>query len=454
MTSGDPEASHIAAALRAFQAGEDRLAVSHARRYLALAPDEPNGLHLLGLIRFRLGDPAGSAQAIAAALAGAPPVAIAWTNLAIALNALANPGAAAVARRALALEPAMPDAWLALAGALDHAADFVGVAAAYRCTITLDPDRYGALVNLALIDEAVAGDLLGRAIRVAPQRPAAWRNLADREADSRSAATLLRRALSLAPADPGHWTSYGACLARGGAKTGARAAFRMALSLDPAAADARHLLDGLNGATPPAPPSGYVAGLFDSAAGRYDALMQGPLSYRTPLALRRLLDGTVPDASIDLGVDLGAGTGLMGRALTGRVARLHGVDLSAAMLRVAAATGLYDQLHQGDAEHYLRGLSEPPDLIVAADILPYIGDLGPLLMAVARFPDVLFLGSAERAEEPGWSLATSGRYQHHPAEIMRLLESAGLECLATVETALREEAGVPVPGLLFLARAD
>ena len=64
-------------------------------------------------------------------------------------------------------------------------------------------------------------------------------------------------------------------------------------------------------------------------------------------------------------------------------AHLIGVDLSSAMLDAARARGIYDELAESDATSFLSGFNDTADLIAAADVLIYVGGLGPLFAQVS-----------------------------------------------------------------------
>ena len=93
--------------------------------------------------------------------------------------------------------------------------------------------------------------------------------------------------------------------------------------------------------------------------------------------------------------DLGCGTGLMGPLLRPHVSgRLEGVDLSQGMVDKARAKGCYDHLAVEELVAYLDGSAGQEgvqcggsggyDLLVAADVFVYIGDLGPVFASGAR----------------------------------------------------------------------
>src|SRR5207248_233908 len=82
----------------------------------------------------------------------------------------------------------------------------------------------------------------------------------------------------------------------------------------------------------------------------------------------------VADASLDV-LDLGCGTGLCGALLRRWARTLVGVDLSPGMLEKARERGCYDRLEQGDLVAVMRTMpARSFDLIVATDVLIYIGD--------------------------------------------------------------------------------
>ncbi|GFH08640.1 TPR_REGION domain-containing protein, partial [Haematococcus lacustris] len=109
-------------------------------------------------------------------------------------------------------------------------------------------------------------------------------------------------------------------------------------------------------------------------------------------------------------VDLGCGTGLMGDLVRPLVAPggLEGVDLSAGMVAKASQRGCYDQLAGPQQRR------QPYDLLLAADVFVYIGDLAPVLQAAASSaaPRALLAMSTETEPPPGshsLEVATSAR---------------------------------------------
>ncbi len=102
-------------------------------------------------------------------------------------------------------------------------------------------------------------------------------------------------------------------------------------------------------------------------------------------------------------LDLGCGTGLAVQHLATFGGPVTGVDLSARMLAEAAKRGLYRALVKAEALAYLHEQPARHDLVFAADVLTYSGDLEPLFAAVARTLQAggIFAANFETAEDAG-----------------------------------------------------
>jgi predicted TPR repeat methyltransferase len=201
-------------------------------------------------------------------------------------------------------------------------------------------------------------------------------------------------------------------------------------------------------------PAAYVEALFDDYAPRFDAALVEKLAYRTPALLAQALLRRAGGRRFARAIDLGCGTGLMGEVLRSRVDDLTGIDLSAQMVAVAGKKGIYDRLAAGDALAFLA--AEPAgsaDLIVAADVLPYVGNVRPLFAAAARVlaPVGVLALSAERADGNEIVLGPALRYRHPAAVLRQAAEATGLAVAAIGPAVLRKEAGRPVDGLIVVA---
>jgi len=220
-----------------------------------------------------------------------------------------------------------------------------------------------------------------------------------------------------------------------------------------------HLAASFGQAQPERAADAYVAHLFDGYATGFEASLLG-LGYRVPglmlRALEELRPGLSPAQPIGDVLDLGCGTGLVGVVLHDVLqGRLVGVDLSAGMLRAAAAKGIYTELRQTGLDAALAADGTRYDAIIAADVFCYFGAIAPSLSLIAPRlgADGLCLFTLEEHAGPQpWLLAGSGRYRHSEAGLRAALAEAGLEPVILRREALRLEQDAPVPGFLVAAR--
>ena len=136
-------------------------------------------------------------------------------------------------------------------------------------------------------------------------------------------------------------------------------------------------------AMPAASPVQYVRDLFDKYARRFDDQLVSQLNYRVPELLAAQLQPLVEATGLGV-LDLGCGTGLCRPWLKPWAGSLTGLDVSAKMLEEAARKGVYDRLVAGEINAYLQTCSACFDLIVAAAVFIYIGDLSGVFAGVCR----------------------------------------------------------------------
>jgi predicted TPR repeat methyltransferase len=295
-------------------------------------------------------------------------------------------------------------------------------------------------------DPLASGDLIA-------ERRFTYAKAAAKEGDWSAAAELFEQALELAPHWAAAWFALGEAREKLGDFEAAAQAFRETLVADPADAQgamARLALIG-RGDAPGALPQAYVARLFDDYAPRFDKHLTDNLGYRAPALIAEALGAVASDRRFVSALDLGCGTGLMGEVLRGRVDRLAGVDLSAAMIAKARDLGIYDRLVVGDAVAMLgREVPGSADLIVAADAIVYVGDLAPLFAAVTRVlaSDALFAFSVETCEGDGFKLEPTMRFAHSRSYVETKAWEVGLQPLLIRSASTRREAGVDAPGLI------
>ena len=197
---------------------------------------------------------------------------------------------------------------------------------------------------------------------------------------------------------------------------------------------------------PATAPKRYVEPLFDGYADRYDEHMVKVLKYQAHAVLGAGLAGK----HFGLALDLGCGTGLCGPLLKPLVDRLDGVDLSANMIEKARTLGTYARLTQMDMAEYLRTAEPRYDLIVAADVFIYIGDLMPVFSGAQRAlnENGAFCFSVEIADDDrDFELLPSSRYAHSPRYIRELAGRYGFDLTNTLAHPIREDQRQPILGL-------
>ena len=276
------------------------------------------------------------------------------------------------------------------------------------------------------------------------------------DGDAIAAADLFEQAAEIAPRWAAAWFGLGEARERLGENEAAADAFRRAAACD--AQDelgAALRLARLSGASPAAPPAGYVRGLFDQYAGRFDEHLRRDLAYRGPELLLEAIAGARAArggcAHFGRVLDLGCGTGLMARALAPHFESIHGVDLSPRMVEMARASGFYDHAEAGDLQTFLEAQDAgSADLIVAADVFVYLGDLAPVFRAAAPAlgADGLFAFTVQRGAGADYALGADLRYFHDEAYLRRLARENGLAVAELREASTRKDAGVDVPGLV------
>ncbi|WEF32622.1 tetratricopeptide repeat protein [Pseudoduganella chitinolytica] len=462
---------------------------------LAREPANFDALHLSGVVARQRQAPQLALDLIAQALAIDDSRAIAHCNLGAVLQDLGREHEALASyERALALQPDYPMALcnrgnaLRRLGRLDEALDSYGRALAltprypeafcnralalqaldrhadalddFGAALTERPAYaealHGAGVSLAALEQMDdALEAFDRALRAQPDYADAWCSrgtLLLRSHEPQAALDSYHAALALRPGSARARLGCANALRALGRRDEAVAAYEAAAACGADAGTVAYLLASLGAApAPQASPAGYVAALFDQYAGRFDRHLVDVLRYRTPALLADVLARQL-DGRRDLAIlDLGCGTGLCGPLLRPLARHLAGVDLSAGMLAQARELGVYDTLACAELTAYLAHESAHWDVLAAADVLVYIGDLDPVLAAArqALRAGDLFVLSVEALEGEGYALRASGRYAHAAGYVASVAARHGFAVREQVACTLREDSGEPVAGLVF-----
>lgn len=264
------------------------------------------------------------------------------------------------------------------------------------------------------------------------------------------AVASLENAVRQDPADVEAYRALGRILRCAGRPDEAATWYRRCLEIAPTDAVATMGLAALGqGPVPERLPNDVVLYVFDRNAESYEANMRG-LGYSTPEVLLGLLraEGGAEDGSRDV-LDLGCGSGWCGPLFRPFARRLVGVDLSPRMLAIAAGKHVYDELIQAEILEYLARAAGGIDVVIAANVLIYFGDLASLAEGVARVlrPGGHFLFDVEKGVGPVPGFHVGGRYTHSLAVLESALLPRGFTFRRVHETVMRTELGAPVAGL-------
>jgi predicted TPR repeat methyltransferase len=358
-----------------------------------------------------------------------------------------------------------------------------------RTAVAKDPSyasayHYLAMAHRAKEEPKEVRKCLLKALEIDPERAASWRALGELDIESGQpgqAVGSFRRAVRTDPSDGIAYRALGEALHAAGREGEARQANRMserigrgAFSPEPQpqkpqsiaefeqrltpAAEAEKLHIALAtklGLLPPAKlRAEHVADLFDKYADRFDKHLRDNLGYRIPEQLTQAIVAARQGDTRPMDVfDLGCGTGLCGPLLRPMAATLRGVDLSPAMLEKARARGVYDELVQGDLVDAVKARPRAFDLLTAADVMIYLGDLAPVLEAAAQAlrPGGLLAFSVEASGGDRYYLQQPiRRYAHSKPYLEHVARIFGFEQRSFEPVMVRYERHEPVAGYVIV----
>jgi predicted TPR repeat methyltransferase len=382
-------ARHFSEGVSHFEAGRLEAARSAFEQAHALAPARASVIGNLGITLFHLGHYPEAAEMLRRAVAADPEYGDAWTCL------------------ALCREKFMQ--WQEAIDALEQAARFSSQLAPLHFL------RGQCLMQLGRSEEAAAAFDLSIAAN---------------------------------PAHAEAWSAKGGALRDLLRVQEAANCFRQALDLGGDAELNNYYLASVTASpTPRTPPRRYVEALFDSYAVDFEPHVTVGLAYRGHEQLLQPL--LKSDRQFARAIDLGCGTGLCGPLLKKLTESVDGVDISRAMLGPARARGIYRRLTHADIGAYLAGEFERADLVVAADVFIYVGELAEIFGEVRRIlmEDGCFAFTVETLlEGEAFQLLPSLRYAHSEAYIRRLAQKSGFEKMEITAVTIRVEQGKPIPG--------
>jgi len=266
------------------------------------------------------------------------------------------------------------------------------------------------------------------------------------------ASRLYDRILSKNPEHQPTLNNYAYLCHKSGDNEKAGTLYRRLLEHNPDHQAARHMLNALAGEKPDTAPLKYVEAVFDNYAKDFEHSLVQQLHYKTPHILWDRYRHLFGETSRENCLDLGCGTGLAGVQFAPCCTNMAGVDISEEMLIIAKEKNLYNELIKDDIVHFLHTTPHSYDLIVAADVFTYIGDLSEMFTACFKktAEKGIFCFSVEESAGNQFELKETGRFGHSVHYIQNVCQSAGWTILDKHRSNLRQDKGQWIKGFLFI----
>ncbi len=194
------------------------------------------------------------------------------------------------------------------------------------------------------------------------------------------------------------WYYLGCSLLAEGKTKAARDAFAKDLKLRPKSEDTRYMLAITTGKSfpkmelPKVIPLHLLVDQFNNLAPTFTNEQVGAYKYEGHIQLANAIRSAIAPGRMDhIILELGVGTGLCGPLLRDIAAHITGVDISAAMLSEAMTVTdeqgkkSYDALLKREAVEFMAdGPDSSYDIVMAAGVVSFIGDLQPFFEQAAR----------------------------------------------------------------------
>ncbi|NTV12787.1 MAG: tetratricopeptide repeat protein [Desulfobulbaceae bacterium] len=501
-TTPDSAPELLSQALALHQGNRLAEAAAIYRQVLAILPDHPQAGFNLGTICQAGGDLPAAILSYRQILRREPKN---FQVLYFLANALGDQGcweeAIVTYQQAIRVEPTHADAHYNLGILHYRQGEQTQAMACYREAVKLDPAHAASLYNLGIIHferqeyEAAAGHY-EQALAARPDDVDTLYNLAftrAKQGQLAAAALHYHAAVELAPADAELHNALGSTLRKLEEPELAESCYRQAVNLRPdygsawtnlatilhllgryeeamdcysraielgdRTESADYMLAALTGSNRQTSPRSYVRDLFDGYAEEFDHCLVDNLEYHVPEMLKNACRELVGAGHrFRRAADLGCGTGLAGVQFRGMVEHLAGVDLAEKMVAKAAARGIYDHLCCSDLSEFLAEKTAPDfDLLFAADVLIYLGDLESFFSQARQrlAPGGYLCFSTEKLTAAGdYRLQKTGRYAHSAGYLRALAARHGFRVEICREISPRKEKDVWLQGYLLILRRD
>jgi len=486
--------SHLALALNAMGNTDDAMDAFHTA--LAINPENSETYIMMGKVLRGKGQTSEAIDAFKRCIERDPENAKAYQNLGAAFESAGKPNEAADAiqksiffsgdsaeahhgfgnyllackkmgkaigefETAIKKKPDFAEAYNSLGIALKSEGRVEDAIDAYKKAIAIDAKHPQTFNNLAVALNAAgknqeAFEAYQTAIFLEPNNPYVFQNigiLLKTQGKFQEALMAFQQAATLFPEYADAYHNIGSTLIEMGQTDKALPALQRAAQLDPGNHSAKYMAAVLSGESPKSAPPEYVKELFNQYSNRFDKHLTRQLSYKTPQLLRNSLDKAIgKQKQFEKVLDLGCGTGLGGEVFRDVSGHMSGVDISRDMIGIAGKKALYHQLYVSEINEFLADCRENFDLVIAADVLVYFGDLEPLFSCLEKRLNhgACFIFSTESCPDEAYTLRSTGRFAHGTNYIKALAEKHQCKVVNVTPVVLRKEGDKPVEGEIFI----
>ena len=228
--------------------------------------------------------------------------------------------------------------------------------------------------------------------------------------------------------------------------------FSKTIKLDQNHEAAKFKMDLLNGKLKREFPKNYLKNYFNDYAETFEKHLITNLHYSVPIVFSNIINDKYGiNYSFKKILDLGCGTGLCGNQIKNNYESLTGIDISTEMLKKAKEKSIYSELHCCDIDYFLTKTNEKYELIIAGDVLIYIGNLSELfrLCSNVMTENARFIFSIEVEKTQNYSAKLTGRYSHNYNYIKKITQQNNLMIEFSENTKIRKEKNNWVLGKVF-----
>lgn len=217
--------------------------------------------------------------------------------------------------------------------------------------------------------------------------------------------------------------------------------------------DAEFMVSSIKGNNINSAPREYLTRLFDQYALYYDEHMHSQLSYNSAFVFEKLIKSI--GRSYGTVLDIGCGTGAVGKYLMSASEYMIGIDLSECMIDVCKGKGYYSECLVGDfIDMPDFGNKGRFDCVTLCDVLIYYGEIHAM---VKKSCDLLaskgdFIVNFEHGNIDNYQLDLNGRYRHGRDFVLGTLEEEGLVIKDIIESYSRVEQGKKIDSTFVRAR--